>query len=378
MSARLRGSYFLAFAFIGVVTPYLSLYLHGIGASARDIAVLVAVMQSLRMAGPYLWGVAADRGSPYRQTIGLTILGTLGGLSAFMTADTFAGRLWGMIVLSLFWSGTLPLLEALTFSHLAQCEVCYGSTRLWGSVGFVVAVLAAGQLIDAYSVLVVPRVGVPILLGLLALSCVLPKPASPARPAATAALRPLATILAAPAVAATLAAGFMMSAAHGAFNLFYSIHLSQHGYSAFAIGLLWGLGIAAEIGVLMAMPRLHPLFAPRIMLMACFAAAGIRFVLVGWGTAWVAVAAAAQLLHALSFGAHHALSVAVVNRRFGAENSARGQALYASCYGAGALVGGLAAGLLWLPLGGAWTFTVSSALALAGMVAIMRYMGDET
>ncbi len=40
-----------------------------------------------------------------------------------------------------------------------------------------------------------------------------------------------------------------MSAADGAFYVFYSIHLVAHAYAKTEVGLLWSLGVVAEIVV---------------------------------------------------------------------------------------------------------------------------------
>lgn len=368
MSARLSGAYLLGFAFVGVFAPYFTLYLHDTGVGARDIAMLMAVMQSMRLFGPALWGTWADRGGARRRTIGLSVLGSLCGLSAFMAADGFGGMLLAMVLLSLFWSGTLPLLETVTFAHLGDRAAHYGSIRMWGSAGFLAAVLAVGRLLDIYPATIVPWACWLILLALLPISLALPAaiPRRESHPGVP--WSQFRTVLAQPTVTAMLGAGFLMAAAHGALNVFYSIHLSEHGYDASTIGLLWALGVAAEILVLMLMPRLNLGISSHVLFMLCFAAAVLRFSLIGWWVDWIAVVAFAQLLHALSFGAHHGLSVSAVHRWFPGEHAAKGQTLYATGQGAGALTGGLASGFLWAVVGSAWTFTISATLAFAGLL----------
>ena len=40
-----------------------------------------------------------------------------------------------------------------------------------------------------------------------------------------------------------------MAAAHGVLNIFYSIFLSDHGYSKSVVGGLWSIAVLAEIVV---------------------------------------------------------------------------------------------------------------------------------
>ena len=74
---------------------------------------------------------------------------------------------------------------------------------------------------------------------------------------------------------------------------------------------------------------------------------------------------AAQLLHAATFGAHHAAALAAVHRIFQGRHQARGQALYSAAgFGAGGALGMFASGWLWNHAGTAWTFTCGAAAAL--------------
>lgn len=370
MSARLGACYFLCFAFIGTLAPYLSLYLHEAGSSTRDIAILMAVLQSMRLLGPYLWVGVTDKGVSLGLTIGLTTLGSLCGVAGLLNAQGFGALFFAMVILSIFWSGALPLLEAMTLSHLKGRVAAYGPIRMWGSQGFICATLVAGQLIDHYTSTVVPWIFLLILAGLLPISFALPSNISADRSRPSALWSDLKATLGQSGPVAVLGAGFLMAAAHGAFNVFFSIHLSQHGYGGASISALWALGSVCEMLILMLMPHLDRLFAPHKLLLTCFMAAIVRFAMIGWGVENMLLMVFAQSLHALSFGVHHATSVSMSSRWHDTGNPARSQALYASFYGGGTLFGGLLSGGLWSAIGGAWTFGASSALAAVGMLFI--------
>ena len=376
-SAHLSGYYFLSFAFIGTFAPFFSLYLHGIGSSAREIVILMAVMQSMRLFGPYLWGSWTDKGLPLKRAIALTTLGSLCGLSAFTIASSFSGMFIAIAALSLFWSGTLPLLETLTFAYIEDRVVHYGPIRMWGSLGFLGAVLAVGKLLDLYSFTIVPWVCGLILLSLLPISLVLPDALPRNKSRMSGHLPNFKATLFQPTVISLLGASFLMATAHGAFNVFYSIHLSEHGYGGLEISALWALGVAAEMLVFTQMPYLNRLFSPRTLLITCFAAAILRFAVIGWCVASISFLAFAQILHALSFGAHHAVSVSAINRCFTGGNQTKAQAIYASSHGGGTLLGSLTSGVLWSAFGSGWTFTSSSLLAFGGMIMIIIFIRQE-
>ena len=373
---RLSGYYFFYFAFVGVFSPYFGLYLKSLSFSAWDISVLMSQMQLMRLFGPYVWGVLVDRIGHRVPIIRLTSLLTLLVFSAFFLSSAFATCLVAMGFFSLFWVAALPLVETLTFDHLHDNSAGYGRIRLWGSIGFMVAVLATGPMLD--------RLGVPSLLWAIVATlagiafCAVAIPEAPGG-RAHGDHPPVSEILRQPRVRALLGACFSMSAAHGALYIFYSIYLSEHGYSKSMAGFLWSLGVVAEIGVFLLMPGIMRQVSVRTVLLASFAAAAVRFVTIGYGIDHPAALVLAQLMHGLTFGSYHSAAISAVNHWFPGQTRARGQALYSSLsFGAGGLVGGLIAGWAWERLGGAHAFALGSLCALFGLVLVARWIsGDD-
>jgi PPP family 3-phenylpropionic acid transporter len=84
-----------------------------------------------------------------------------------------------------------------------------------------------------------------------------------------------------------------------------------------------------------------------------------------------AIIAVAQLLHAATFGAHHAAALAAVHRIFQGRHQARGQALYSAVgFGAGGALGMFASGWLWTHVGPGWTFTCGAGAALIAWILV--------
>jgi len=365
---RLAGFYFFYFAYLGAYTPFFTLYLLWEGRSAVEIGVLMALPAVARIVAPHLWGWLADAAG--RQTPLLRAT-TAAGVVCFFGVFAGSGFHWLFAVLllvSFFLSAALPLVEATTLAHLGGDTGGYGPVRVWGSIGYIFAVVAIGYALDWTSVDFLPWMIVATMAGMLAYCWRIPEARSAAH--ATDAL-PIWSILRRPEVVALIGACALMAAAHGPYYTFYSIHLVGLGYSKAMTGWLWALGVACEIVIFLWLPRLYSAFTLRTILIASFALAVARFLMIGWGAQYLALLLLAQALHAATFGSFHAAAIGIVHRLFRGRHQARGQAIYGSLtFGVGGTVGALASGYAWEHLGAGPTFTLASAAALAGMLLL--------
>lgn len=363
---RLSAYYFFYFAFVGAFSPYFTLYLQSISLSPTDIAILMSLMQVMRVLAPNLWGWLAEHWGHPLAIVRLSAVASLAGFMLFFVTTRFEGLFAAMALMAFFWSAALPLVESTTFAHLAAEPGRYGSIRLWGSVGFIVAVLGIGHVLDRLAIDSVLWMTALLLTGILA--CALLIPAARRVETERVHLR-LREVVRRPEVSALLGACFCMSAAHGALYVFYSIFLVDHGYDKGFVGWMWAIGVVAEIVVFMLMPRLSRHFTMRTILLFAFACAVLRFAMIGWGVASLFWLVLAQVLHGATFGAYHAAAIAVVNHWFPGKLQARGQALYGSIsFGAGGMLGGLLSGWTWELVGAAWTYTLGSVFGAVGFV----------
>jgi PPP family 3-phenylpropionic acid transporter len=368
---RLSGFYFFYFAFVGAFAPYWSLYLKSLEFSAFQIGVLMSLLQVARIFAPNLWGWLADhtgrRVAVVQLAAALSLLFYLG----VFVGDSFAWLFVVMALMSIFWSASLPLVEAITLGHLGEGSAGYGRIRLWGSVGFIIAVIVLGYVLDYAPVRALLWIIIGLKLGVLLFSRNIPEPQVEPHHTDDG---PVWDILRRLEVAAFLVACFLMAAAHGVYYTFYSIYLVDHGYSKGTVGWLWALGVICEIIVFLLMPRLTARFGLRHILMVSFLLAGLRFLMIGWGVQSMAVMLLAQCLHAASFGSYHAAAIAVTHQYFRGRHQAKGQGLYISVsFGLGGTLGGLMSGGAWETLGAGWTFTLSGACALIGYLVFLCY-----
>ncbi|MHB9119458.1 MAG: MFS transporter [Burkholderiales bacterium] len=365
---RLSGFYFFYFAFVGAMSPYWGLYLKSLEFNAFQIGVLMSLLQVMRIFGPNAWGWLADH---LGRRVLIVQIAVVASLASYVGVFFGNGFLWLFAVMSLmsfFWSASLPLVEATTLSHLGDSTWRYGRIRLWGSVGFIVAVVGLGYLLDSFPIRLLLFAVLGVLAGMALFARRIPEAVVVSHDSD---LHPVWHILRRPEVLAFFGGSFLMALAHGPYYIFYSIYLVDHGYTKSAVGLLWALGVVSEIGVFVWMPRLLRRVSLRKVLLASLALAVVRFLAIGWGVGWLALVVAAQVLHAATFGAYHSAAMEVVHRLFRGKHQAKGQGLYNSVsFGAGGTLGGLFSGYAWETAGPEWTFTVSAACALAGLALV--------
>jgi MFS transporter, PPP family, 3-phenylpropionic acid transporter len=361
---RLSGFYFFYFAFVGAMAPFWGLYLKSLAFSALQIGVLMSLLQVMRIFAPNIWGHIADRTGKKVRIVQWAAMGSVLAFAGVFFGSGFWWMFLVMAALSFFWSASLPLVEAMTLSHLGESIDAYGRIRLWGSIGFIVMVVGLGYALDYVPISWLPWAVLAVMLGIVAFARVIPE--ADILPHASDNL-PIWDVLKRPEVASLLAACLLMAVTHGPYYTFYSIYLVDHGYAKSTVGWLWALGVLAEIGIFLIIPRIFARVTPRKLILASFALAVLRFLLIAWGVESAWVVWGAQTLHAFTFGTYHAAAVALIHAHFRGRHQARGQALYTSVsYGIGGTLGGLASGLTWETIGPAWTFTlaaVSAALA---------------
>jgi len=365
---RLSRFYFIYYFFVGAFVPYWGLYLKSEQFSPADIGILMSLFQISRIFAPNFWGWLADHTGRRAHWIRLTAFLGLCGFTAVFWAHGFFWLFFVMAALSMFTSSTLPLAESLTLAHLATTNGHYSRIRMWGSLGFIVAAVVLGFLIDFAGITSLLWFILIVQMVLFVLTFSLPE----------AKVVPHAQdnfsiwqVLKQPNVIALLVGCSLMVTAHGVLYNFYSIYLSEHGYTKTMIGLLWSVGVICEIGIFMLMPKIMRRFSLKTILVTSLVLGVVRFSLIGIAVDNIWLLILAQSLHAATFGSFHAVSIEVIAQFFNGRHQARGQAIYNSvAYGIGGTIGGISGGYALQYLGGQLTFTLAAIFPLIGIAVI--------
>ncbi|HVF33783.1 MAG TPA: MFS transporter [Candidatus Saccharimonadia bacterium] len=366
---RLSTFYFVYLAGLGAYSPFFGLYLDALGHSATTISLVMSLWYGTRVVAPGVWSHYTERSArPIAWLRAGTVL-ALATLAGLLLPLDVAGLFAVMAGFAFFYNAVMPQFEAITLSHLRGQASRYGRIRIWGSIGFVIAVAGLGVMFDHVDVRRLPLVMLPLFAALVAAAWLNDYGPDVREQGER---ESVARSLARPGVATFLACAFLMQCAHGAFYVFFSLFLGQQGYEPSAIGAFWSIGVLAEIAMFWfaggALMRHGTVAAMRL----CLGVAAVRFVLIGWfpDVAWVV--AASQVAHALGFGLFHAALMQRVTELFPPHLVGQGQGLlYGLGSGLGGVAGALLAGLAWKLGGGEAAFVACGAVALAGFAVAL-------
>ena len=369
---RLSGFYFFYFASLGVLVPYWGLYLQWQGFSAKEIGELVAILLATRIIAPNVWGWIADHRG--QRMLIVRIASLIGALSfaAILLNNSYVWIATVMLVFSFFWNASLPQFEATTLQHLGEHHHHYSKIRLWGSIGFIITVATLGWLLEYFDAGIVPYAMLISMSAIWLLSLTVPESSSRHLSLTH---QPLRSILKRPEVIAFLTVCFLIQLSHGPYYTFYTIYLEQYHYSRSLIGLLWALGVIAEVIIFLFLHRWLPRYGIRNVLLTSLVVSTLRWLLIGFFPESLPLLLFAQLLHAASFGTFHVAAITWVHQNFTGRNQGKGQALYSSIgFGAGGAMGSLMSGYLWLSPGPTATFTMAAITTSFAFIIALRWL----
>lgn len=361
---RLSGFYFFYFASLGALIPYWSLYLKSLSFSSTDIGFLLAIIMATKVISPNIWGWIGDHTGKRMAIVRVGCLLAIIAFAGVFVSSQFWWLALVMMLFSFFWNATLPQFEASTFSHLGEQTHRYSSVRLWGSIGFILAVWIIGQQLEGSQISYLPLIILGLFIGIWFSSMLVPEEAAGHLKINN---EPLSKVLRRPEVIALLLVCFLNQFSHGPYYAFYSIYLEEYNYSLTGIGLLWALGVIAEVFIFLSMHKLESRFGLKNLLVVSMLLTSLRWILIAFFPSNIIILVFAQVLHAASFGLYHAVAIHLIHKYFAGKNHGRGQALYSSIsFGAGGALGSLYAGYAWDAAGSFNTFVFA---AVASLVA---------
>jgi PPP family 3-phenylpropionic acid transporter len=299
---RLSVFYAAFFVYSGITLPFLPVWLASKGLAAAEIGIVLAAPMLVRPFAVPAAARLADRFAALRETLVAISIASVAGLVMLALADRFAAILAALALASVFVAPIVPLADAYALRGLGERRRAYGPVRLWGSVSFIVANLAGGVALSLagagnliWTLVAVQAVAAGSAVMLVSLR---ERPQTDRRPTAGPSLWKN------PMFVAVLAASSLIQASHAVMYGFATLLWTTNGLDGPAIGVLWSIGVVAEIGLFAFAGRIVPAIGATGLVVLGGLGGLLRWVVMAFDPPAVALPVL-QCLHALSYGATH-------------------------------------------------------------------------
>ncbi|MCU0839174.1 MAG: MFS transporter [Rhodospirillales bacterium] len=372
--ARLALFYVVAFLVIGVLQPFWPIWLASRGLSATAIGVTLALSIGIKVFSTPVAAHLADRSGQRRGLIIALLAGSVVTFALFGVVEGLPAILIVSLVFYALWPPVVSLAESLTLLAAARHGFEYGRIRLWGSLGFIAAALAAGWILSrsppeavywmvlgAAAMCLITAFGLPDLRGETSRSPRLP---------VIEALRDRGFVRA-------LVACGLVQGSHATYYAFGALYWQGLAFSEGLIGTLWAWGVVAEIILFAFAGRAVARLGPSRLIVVSGIGAGVRWLLLAttFALPWLIIA---QALHAVSFGCAHLGAMHYIGTRVAPHVSATAQSLYSGIvWGVFLGLGLLAAGPLYARFGGD-SYALMAAIGFLGTVAAWPLMAAHS
>lgn len=283
--------------------PFFPVWLSYKGLDAREIGIVLATPMIIRMICVPVITRVADRFNILRGAIIVASVGSIAGHIVLASVDGFILIVAGMALAAVFFTPTYPLGDAYALRGLSERGKAYGPVRLWSSVAYVAANVCSGALIVwltrpsiVYLIMSSYVIGVVLAWLLIPLSAH-HEVAADRRPAPKSLWRMPAFVL-------VVIAFSVIQASHAVYYGFSTLAWTAKGLGDTTIGVLWAIGVVAEICLFAASGFIARFVNPVALILAGAFGGVIRWSVMAFDPPF-AMLPVLQCLHALTFCATH-------------------------------------------------------------------------
>lgn len=143
-----KAVYFFYYGALACLAPFMSLYYQEQGMSGAQIGVLSGLIPLVTWFSSPFWSGIADARQRHRGVLLLTIVGLWVAVLALYFANSFTGLLLTVIAYAFFIGPIVPLVDNAVMALLGENKAGYGRVRMWGSVGWGLAAIVLGPVLE--------------------------------------------------------------------------------------------------------------------------------------------------------------------------------------------------------------------------------------
>jgi len=357
---------FFYFTTVGIIVPFLPLYFDSQGLTNGQIGILLALGPCVSILVQSPWGYLSDRLQTVKKLLLLQFTACL--LFSFLL---FHLRSFSLLVPTLigfyaFFLPSFPQLDCLILANSKETGKHFGSYRLWGSLGFAVTALAAGELLAVVGIEWMKVLYQGLMLFSIFL-IFLVKDVSPSCKTATSSQ--FKELLKRREVLYVLIFMALVNTTNKANDAFMGILIRSIGGTEAEVGWAWTTGPLSEIPVFALFGLLLARYNEVVLLALAAGIYALRwflFAVTGDPDLIIVI----QLLHGLSFGLFYMAGVSFIGKIVPPGLRASGQGLLAT-FGGGlaGIAGSLLGGFLMDHFGPQFLYAASAGLVVVAVMA---------
>ena len=143
-----RWFYFLTLGGTGFIAPFLNLFYVRVGLSGTDIGIVAALGAIVALIAAPVWTSTNRQRLNSRALLQISLLLTALAYLWLGAQSTFLGIVIVATIRSLVGAGISPFSDSLALSVTSARKLGFGNVRVWASMGWVIAVLSGGWIIE--------------------------------------------------------------------------------------------------------------------------------------------------------------------------------------------------------------------------------------
>lgn len=357
-------NYFFQFASLGVLLPLFGVYLRELGFTGIEIGLLVLSLPALQMISSPISSYLADTRLPRLWIYRFTLIGAVLITPAFYVAKSFVQLFFVIAIYGMMRMPNTPMINAAALEYADEPDFDYSRLRIGGSIGFMIFAAIAGWWVGHFGFDRIPDWLMFAVVGQLIVGWNLPMNKAQIQSANLKAVR---AFLAQPAWVIFLVGILFSRMGEAAYNVFYSVHVTDLNFSPKFAGQLWAIGVLSEVIVLLFAKRLLSNVNIQHAILGTYLISALRWLGIALATSvWQLVAL--QSLHGITFGLFYVAVVqwAHIHSPENLKTSAQGMS-HAIMFGIAGIVGQTLGGLFYDLGGSQVVFYGASAMAFVAL-----------
>lgn len=140
----LSGLYISVYYGFGALYPLITQYYQSIQLTGTQIGTISSITPLVSIVCQPLWGMICDKYQIRKPVLISTLLITAAISLLFTLISTYAWALFLFAIFSVFQCALVPITDSLALNFAKQQKMQFGNIRLWGAVGFAIAVFFTG------------------------------------------------------------------------------------------------------------------------------------------------------------------------------------------------------------------------------------------